>query len=131
MYVSEEGTFEIYVGSTYYGSFGPGIAFGELALLYSTKRLCSIDGTEIIIGKCNENDTLIDEILIPFTATTNGKLWVLERHAFQAIMAKSSEESLKYNLKLLRRIEMFKDMPEESLLKICDLIVVVRQSMLT
>ncbi|KAF7406553.1 hypothetical protein HZH68_005922 [Vespula germanica] len=44
LYVSEKGTFEIYVGKTYYGKFGAGVAFGELALLYNTKRLCSIDG---------------------------------------------------------------------------------------
>nr|KAF7430119.1 hypothetical protein H0235_006517 [Vespula pensylvanica] len=43
LYVSEKGTFEIYVGKTYYGKFGAGVAFGELALLYNTKRLCSID----------------------------------------------------------------------------------------
>ncbi|CAK9821939.1 cGMP-dependent protein kinase, isozyme 1 [Anthophora retusa] len=100
LYVSEEGTFEIYVGNTYHGSFGPGVAFGELALLYDTRRLCSID------------------------VNTNGKVWVLERHAFQAIMMKSNEEAMEYNMKLLRRIEIFKDLPEEVLLKICDLIVV-------
>lgn len=44
LYVSESGNFEIYVGKTYYGRFGAGIAFGELALLYDMKRLCSIDG---------------------------------------------------------------------------------------
>ncbi|KOC70872.1 cGMP-dependent protein kinase, isozyme 1 [Habropoda laboriosa] len=100
LYVSEEGTFEIYVGTTYHGSFGPGVAFGELALLYNTKRLCSIN------------------------VNTNGKIWILERHAFQAIMMRDEEETLEYNMKLIRRIEIFKDLPEETLLKICDLIAV-------
>ncbi|KZC13246.1 cGMP-dependent protein kinase, isozyme 1 [Dufourea novaeangliae] len=100
LYVSEEGRFEIYVGNTYHGCFGPGVAFGELALLYNTKRLCSID------------------------ANTNGKIWILDRHVFQTIMAKSSEETMEQNLLLLRKIPIFKDFPEEALLKISDLIVV-------
>ncbi|XP_076755782.1 cGMP-dependent protein kinase, isozyme 1 [Xylocopa sonorina] len=100
MYVSEEGTFQIYVGTTHQGSFGPGVAFGELALLYNTKRLCSID------------------------VETNAKVWVLERPAFQTIMTKSNEESMEYNLQLLRQNDIFKDLPEEALLKICDLIMV-------
>lgn len=100
LYVSEEGIFEIYVGNTYYGSFGPGVAFGELALLYNTKRQSSIH------------------------ASTNGKLWVLDRYAFQAIMLKSNEESLKQNLKILRQIDIFRELPEEILLKICDIIMV-------
>ncbi|XP_053986926.1 cGMP-dependent protein kinase, isozyme 1-like [Hylaeus volcanicus] len=100
LFVSEEGTFEIYVGNTYHGSFGPGVAFGELALLYNTERLCSID------------------------ANTNGKLWVLDRHVFQTIMTKGIEEATQHNLQLLRRIKIFKDLSEEALLKISDLITV-------
>lgn len=49
MYVSEEGTFEVYVGNTCHENFGPGVAFGELALLYNTKRLCSIHGIILAI----------------------------------------------------------------------------------
>nr|XP_034188551.1 cGMP-dependent protein kinase, isozyme 1-like [Osmia lignaria] len=100
LYVTEKGTFEIYVGKTYHGSFGPGVAFGELALLYNTKRLCSID------------------------VTTNGKVWVLDRHMFQIIMIRDNEESLQYCFKLLRRIEIFKELSEEVLLKMCDLVSV-------
>ena len=59
-------------------------------------------------------------------ASTSGKLWVLERYAFQAIMLKSNEESLEQNLKILRQIDIFRELPEEILLKICDLIMVVR-----
>ncbi|XP_076183079.1 cGMP-dependent protein kinase 1 [Ptiloglossa arizonensis] len=100
MYISEEGTYEIFVGTTYHGNFGPEIVFGELALLYNTRRLCSID------------------------ANTDGKLWVLDQHVFQTIMAKTTEEALEYNLRTLRRIAIFKDLPDEVLLKINDLIVV-------
>lgn len=44
LYVSAEGEFDIYQGDKFQRSFGPGIAFGELALLYNTKRLRSIKG---------------------------------------------------------------------------------------
>lgn len=44
LYVSAEGEFDIYAGNQFQRSFGPGIAFGELALLYNTKRLRSISG---------------------------------------------------------------------------------------
>lgn len=45
LYVSAEGEFDIYEGNKFQRSFGPGIAFGEIALLYNTKRLRSISGT--------------------------------------------------------------------------------------
>jgi len=44
LYVSAEGEFDIYEGNKFQRSFGPGIAFGEIALLYNTKRLRSING---------------------------------------------------------------------------------------
>lgn len=44
LYVSAEGEFDLYEGSRFQRSFGPGVAFGELALLYNTKRLRSISG---------------------------------------------------------------------------------------
>ncbi|KAL2720970.1 hypothetical protein V1478_010016 [Vespula squamosa] len=100
LYVSEKGTFEIYVGKTYYGKFGAGVAFGELALLYNTKRLCSID------------------------VQSNGKVWVLDRKSFTTIIWRSMRESTEYNLQLLRQIEILKELPEEVLSKMSDLIVV-------
>lgn len=44
LYISEQGKFDIYKGKEYQGSFGVGVAFGELALLYNVKRSVSIDG---------------------------------------------------------------------------------------
>ncbi|OXU28671.1 hypothetical protein TSAR_015407 [Trichomalopsis sarcophagae] len=49
LYVSAEGEFDIYRGTNFQHSFGPGVAFGELALLYNTKRLRSISGTLYMI----------------------------------------------------------------------------------
>ena len=42
--VIQEGEFDIYEGNTFQRTFGPGVAFGEIALLYNTMRLRSIKG---------------------------------------------------------------------------------------
>jgi cGMP-dependent protein kinase len=42
--VSAEGAFEVFVGTKKVLSFGPGRAFGELAILYNTKRNATIRG---------------------------------------------------------------------------------------
>jgi hypothetical protein len=44
LYVSAEGEFEVFVGTKKVLSFGPGRAFGELAILYNTKRNATIRG---------------------------------------------------------------------------------------
>lgn len=45
--MSAEGEFDIYQGTKFQRTFGPGVAFGEIALLYNTKRLRSIGGKAI------------------------------------------------------------------------------------
>ncbi|XP_012225214.1 cGMP-dependent protein kinase, isozyme 1 isoform X2 [Linepithema humile] len=100
LYVSASGIFEINVNNVSYGSFGPGVAFGELALLYNTKRSSSID------------------------AQTDGQIWVLDRKVFQAIMQRTDEESTQYNIQVLRRLSVLQTFPEEVLLKMSDLITV-------
>lgn len=46
LYVSAEGEFDIYEGNKFQRSFKEGVAFGEIALLYNTKRLRSISGKQ-------------------------------------------------------------------------------------
>ena len=60
------------------------------------------------------------------SACTDAKLWVMDRQIFQTIMLKSNEETMEHNLNIVRQIEIFKDFSDEVLLKICDLIIVVR-----
>ncbi|KAJ9591021.1 hypothetical protein L9F63_027770, partial [Diploptera punctata] len=45
LYVSAEGSFVVYVGCSKINTFGPGVAFGELAILYNTKRNATIQAT--------------------------------------------------------------------------------------
>ena len=44
LFVSAEGEFEVIKGKSKVDSFGPGVIFGELAILYNSKRLASIRG---------------------------------------------------------------------------------------
>jgi len=47
--VSAEGQFEVFVDNKKVNSFGPGRAFGELAILYNTKRNATIRGKVVPI----------------------------------------------------------------------------------
>jgi CRP-like cAMP-binding protein len=49
LYVSAEGEFEVFVDNKKVNSFGPGRAFGELAILYNTKRNATIRGKVVPI----------------------------------------------------------------------------------
>ncbi|XP_024941303.1 cGMP-dependent protein kinase, isozyme 1 isoform X2 [Cephus cinctus] len=98
LYVSEEGEFDVYDGGDYQGSFGPGYAFGELALLYNMKRMRSID------------------------VKKGGKVWVIDRSAFMAAMIKSAQLNVEDNIRLLRRISILQCLPDQVLAKISDLI---------
>ncbi|XP_011307396.1 cGMP-dependent protein kinase, isozyme 1 [Fopius arisanus] len=97
LYVSETGDFEIFKGSEFQGSFGPGVAFGELALLYNVKRAVSVD------------------------VKPGGKVWVLERGAFVAARIKNAQEIIESNIEALRKIPLLKDLPRHVLSKISDL----------
>lgn len=49
LYVSAEGEFEVFVDNKKVNSFGSGRAFGELAILYNTKRNATIRGKVVSI----------------------------------------------------------------------------------
>ncbi|XP_063983781.1 cGMP-dependent protein kinase, isozyme 1-like [Diachasmimorpha longicaudata] len=97
LYVSETGEFEIFKGGEFQGSFGPGVAFGELALLYNVKRAVSVN------------------------VKAGGKVWVLERVAFVAARIKSAQETVESNIEALKKISLLKDLPRHVLSKISDL----------
>ncbi|XP_076626796.1 cGMP-dependent protein kinase, isozyme 1 [Colletes latitarsis] len=101
LYVSAEGEFDIYQGNKFQSSFGPGVAFGEIALLYNTKRLRSISVKKF------------------------GKVWVLDRSVFLTIMMRTAQERVEGNVRFLRRVSVLQKLPEPKdhlLAKICDLI---------
>ncbi|OAD60830.1 cGMP-dependent protein kinase, isozyme 1 [Eufriesea mexicana] len=101
LYVSAEGEFDIYQGDKFQRSFGPGIAFGEIALLYNTKRLRSI------------------------SVKKGGKVWVLDRSVFINVMMKSAQERLEGNVRFLQQVSVLQKLPEPKehlLAKISDLL---------
>lgn len=101
LYVSAEGEFDIYQGNKFQRSFGPGVAFGEIALLYNTKRLRSIN------------------------VKKGGKVWVLDRSVFLTIMMRTAQERLEGNVRFLRQVSVLQKLPEPKdhlLAKISDLI---------
>ncbi|XP_047348576.1 cGMP-dependent protein kinase 1-like isoform X1 [Vespa velutina] len=101
LYVSAEGEFDIYQGSKFQRTFGPGVAFGEIALLYNTKRLRSIG------------------------VKKSGKVWVLDRSVFLMVMMRSAQDRLEGNIRFLQRVSVLQKLPEpkdQILSKISDLI---------
>ncbi|CAK9821940.1 cGMP-dependent protein kinase, isozyme 1 [Anthophora retusa] len=101
LYVSAEGEFDIYEGNKFQRSFGPSVAFGEIALLYNTKRLRSI------------------------SVKDGGKVWVLDRSVFLTVMMQTAQERLEGNVRFLRQVSVLQKLPEPKdhvLAKISDLI---------
>jgi cGMP-dependent protein kinase len=75
-----------------------GKLFGELAILYNCKRTATIK------------------------AATNCKLWAIDRASFQTIMMRSGlEKQTKYTA-FLKEVPTFKGLPEETLIKIADVL---------
>ncbi|XP_050087697.1 cGMP-dependent protein kinase 1 isoform X2 [Anopheles aquasalis] len=97
-YVSEEGTYEVVVDNKVIKSFGRGVVFGELAILYKAKRFASI------------------------RVTSGAKVWLLERKVFQKIMMKSGRKEREENVRFLSTVSVLKDLEIEKLHKISDLL---------
>ncbi|XP_043605693.1 cGMP-dependent protein kinase 1-like isoform X1 [Bombus pyrosoma] len=101
LYVSAEGEFDIYEGNNFQRSFGPGVAFGEIALLYNTKRLRSI------------------------SVKKGGKVWVLDRSVFLTVMIDTTQKRLEGNIRFLKQVSVLQKLPEPKdhvLAKISDLL---------
>ncbi|XP_069704532.1 cGMP-dependent protein kinase, isozyme 1-like isoform X2 [Periplaneta americana] len=100
LYVSADGEFEVFVGEKKVSSFGPGRAFGELAILYNTKRNATI------------------------RVVTNARVWVLNRQVFQQIMMRTRLKDIEDKVKFLRSHPLLKDLSTEILAKMSDLLKV-------
>ncbi|CAH2259125.1 jg9980 [Pararge aegeria aegeria] len=112
LFVSAHGQFEVLKGGHVVKNFGPGEAFGELAILYKAKRFASI--------RC----------------ITETKVWILERRVFQRIMVRSGRQELEDNIRFLASVPLLQGIHPIELTKIADFLkreffsagtVVVRQ----
>ncbi|KAM3963402.1 cGMP-dependent protein kinase, isozyme 1-like [Aphomia sociella] len=96
LFVSADGQFEVLKGGQIVKTFGAGVAFGELAILYRAKRFASI--------RC----------------TTQAKVWTLERRVFQKIMIRSGQQELDDNLRFLASVPFLKSVKQPELVKISE-----------
>nr|CAD7429513.1 unnamed protein product [Timema monikensis] len=102
LYVSAEGQFEVHKQGNVLGSFGSGRVFGELALLYKVKRNASI------------------------RATTQAKVWVLNREVFKQVIISSSIQETKEKIKYLRSVPLpiLKQLSDDNLEEMASFLVV-------
>lgn len=97
-YVSARGQFQVIKDGEIKTTFGPGVVFGELAILYKAKRFASIK------------------------VTTEGMVWALERKIFQKIMMKTGSQEREQNIKFLQTVKVLEGLPTSTLHKVADLL---------
>lgn len=97
-YVSADGEFEVVKDGDVKKTFGAGVVFGELAILYKAKRFASI------------------------RATTDAKVWSLERKMFQKIMMRTGCQEREQNIAFLSSVAVLKGLSEDVLHKMGDLL---------
>jgi len=98
MFVMEEGKVEVSREGRYLSTMEPGKVIGELAILYNCKRTATIK------------------------AATDCKLWAIERQVFQTIMMRTGLIRQAEYTVFLKSVPTFKNLPEETLMKIANVL---------
>ncbi|XP_055295808.1 cGMP-dependent protein kinase, isozyme 2 forms cD4/T1/T3A/T3B isoform X3 [Sitodiplosis mosellana] len=98
VYVMEEGRVEVSREGKYLSTLSGAKVLGELAILYNCQRTATI------------------------TANTDCKLWAIERQCFQTIMMRTGLIRQAEYTEFLRSVPIFKSFPEETLIKISDVL---------
>ncbi|XP_016922117.1 cGMP-dependent protein kinase, isozyme 2 forms cD4/T1/T3A/T3B isoform X1 [Apis cerana] len=98
VYVMEEGKVEVSRDGKYLSTLAPGKVLGELAILYNCKRTATI------------------------TAATDCQLWAIDRQCFQTIMMRTGLSRQAEYTDFLKSVPIFKNLPEETLIKISDVL---------
>lgn len=98
VYVMEEGRVEVSRENKYLSTMAPGKVFGELAILYNCKRTATIK------------------------AATDCRLWAIERQCFQTIMMRTGLIRQAEYTDFLKSVPIFKNFPEDTLIKISDVL---------
>ncbi|CAG9788668.1 unnamed protein product [Diatraea saccharalis] len=94
----QEGRVEVSRENKYLSTMAPGKVFGELAILYNCKRTATIK------------------------AATDCRLWAIERQCFQTIMMRTGLIRQAEYTDFLKSVPIFKDLPEDTLIKISDVL---------
>ncbi|XP_050459128.1 cGMP-dependent protein kinase, isozyme 2 forms cD4/T1/T3A/T3B isoform X2 [Cataglyphis hispanica] len=98
VFVMEEGKVEVSRDGKYLSTLQHGKVLGELAILYNCKRTATI------------------------TAATDCHLWAIDRQCFQTIMMKTGLSRQAEYTDFLKSVPIFKNLPEETLIKISDVL---------
>ncbi|XP_071438943.1 cGMP-dependent protein kinase, isozyme 2 forms cD4/T1/T3A/T3B isoform X1 [Hetaerina americana] len=98
VYVMEEGQVEVSRDGKLLSTLSPGKVLGELAILYNCKRTATIK------------------------AATDCKLWAIERQCFQTIMMRTGLIRQAEYTDFLKSVPIFKNLPEDTLIKISDVL---------
>lgn len=93
-----EGKVEVSRENKYLSTLAPGKVLGELAILYNCKRTATIK------------------------AATDCKLWAIERQCFQTIMMRTGLIRQAEYTDFLKSVPIFKNLPEDTLIKISDVL---------
>lgn len=94
----KEGRVEVSREGKYLSSLSGAKVLGELAILYNCQRTATI------------------------TAVTDCKLWAIERQCFQTIMMRTGLIKQTEYTDFLKSVPIFKDLPEDTLIKISDVL---------
>ncbi|XP_058062957.1 cGMP-dependent protein kinase, isozyme 2 forms cD4/T1/T3A/T3B isoform X1 [Anopheles bellator] len=98
VYVMEEGRVEVSREGKYLSTLSGAKVLGELAILYHCQRTATI------------------------TAATDCKLWAIERQCFQTIMMRTGLIRQAEYSDFLKSVPIFKNLPEDTLCKISDVL---------
>lgn len=98
VYVMEEGRVEVSREGKYLSTLSGAKVLGELAILYNCQRTATI------------------------TAVTDCKLWAIERQCFQTIMMRTGLIRQAEYTDFLKSVPIFKNLPEDTLIKISDVL---------
>lgn len=98
VYVMEEGKVEVSKEGKFLSNLGPGKVFGELAILYNCTRTATVK------------------------AIMDCKLWAIERQCFQTIMMRTGLVRQAEYTSFLKSVPTFKNLSEEVLIKIADVL---------
>jgi cGMP-dependent protein kinase len=98
VYVLEEGTVEVSREGKYLTTLSGAKVMGELAILYNCQRTATIK------------------------AITNCRLWAIERLSFQTIMMRTGLKKQTEYTDFLRSVPIFENLPEDTLIKISDVL---------
>ncbi|XP_041643906.1 cGMP-dependent protein kinase 1 [Cheilinus undulatus] len=96
-YVVEEGRLDVTKDGLKLLTIEPGDMFGELALLYSCTHTFSV------------------------SAQTDSKLWAIDRKSYQTVLMQSGLNSLSHSMELLSSVPFLHSLPEDVIMKLCDL----------